>query len=272
LVAPASGFDRPQFEAGVEELRALGFVPVWNESVFEREIYTAGSAGVRTTAIDAAWQDDSIAGLIGVRGGYGSAQLLPLLDREEVRRARKPLVGYSDLTSVLNFLTLCCGLVSFHGPMLAGRLAALDRHHTKLISTGSKGLERHEDRALSLMAMAITAMRDNTPFSNAQAERTLRQIRMPLKNVERAAEDIGERARLLDVPSFEIHGDHQVRAKKESAFDGHRRGQKSVDECASVVLDRYEQARIGARSANHGGEGPVRIVDGYSCVDIGGSY
>jgi hypothetical protein len=45
---------------------------------------------------------------------------------------------------------------------------------------GSKGLDRHEDRALSLMTMAITAMRDNTPSSNAQAERTLRQIRHPI--------------------------------------------------------------------------------------------
>ena len=36
---------------------------------------------------DAAWRDPSIAGLIGVRGGYGSAQVLPLLDRDEARRA-----------------------------------------------------------------------------------------------------------------------------------------------------------------------------------------
>src|ERR1700745_3089642 len=34
----------------------------------------------------------------------------------------KPFIGYSDLTSVLTFLTLGCDLVAFHGPMLAGRL------------------------------------------------------------------------------------------------------------------------------------------------------
>src|SRR5262249_45375398 len=34
----------------------------------------------------------------------------------------KPFVGYSDLTSLLTFLTLGCSLVAFHGPMLAGRL------------------------------------------------------------------------------------------------------------------------------------------------------
>ena len=57
----------------------------------------------------AAWRDPAIAGIIGVRGGYGSAQLLPLLDPEEARRARKPFIGYSDLTSLLTFLTIGCG-------------------------------------------------------------------------------------------------------------------------------------------------------------------
>jgi muramoyltetrapeptide carboxypeptidase len=40
-----------------------------------------------------------------------------------VRRARKPIVGYSDLTSLLVFVTQRCGLVAFHGPTVAGRLS-----------------------------------------------------------------------------------------------------------------------------------------------------
>jgi muramoyltetrapeptide carboxypeptidase len=83
----------------------------------------AGSPEARAAAIQSAWRDPSIAGLIAVRGGYGSAQVLPLLAREEARRARKPFVGYSDLTSLLTFLTIGCGLVAFHGPMLSERLS-----------------------------------------------------------------------------------------------------------------------------------------------------
>src|SRR5262249_23029393 len=52
-----------------------------------------------------------------------SVQMLPLLDASEARQARKPFIGYSDLTSVLTFLTIECELVAFHGPMLVGRLA-----------------------------------------------------------------------------------------------------------------------------------------------------
>ena len=122
VVAPASPFSREEFDSGLQEIRRLGFVPVYDESVFARERYVAGTAAVRAAAIHAAWRDPSIAGVIGVRGGYGSAQLLPLLNRDEARRAAKPFIGYSDLTSVLTFLTLGCDLVAFHGPMLAGRL------------------------------------------------------------------------------------------------------------------------------------------------------
>ena len=122
VVAPASPFIREDFDRGVDEIRRLGFEPVYDDSVFARQRYVAGPAALRAAAIHGAWRDPSIAGIIGVRGGYGSAQLLPLLDRGEAVRARKPFIGYSDLTAMLTFLTLGCHLISFHGPMLAGRL------------------------------------------------------------------------------------------------------------------------------------------------------
>jgi muramoyltetrapeptide carboxypeptidase len=129
VVAPASPFTRDEFDRGIEEIRRLGFEPVYDESVFARQGYVAGSREVRAAAIREAWRDPSIAGLIGVRGGYGSAQLLPLLDRDEARHARKPFIGYSDLTSMLTFLTIGCGVVSFHGPTVAGRLShGVDRY------------------------------------------------------------------------------------------------------------------------------------------------
>ena len=122
IVAPASPFSREDFDRGVDEIRRLGFEPVYDESVFARERYVAGPASLRAAAIHAAWQDPSIAGVIAARGGYGSAQVLPLLDRDMAVRAAKPFVGYSDLTAVLTFLTMTCGVVAFHGPMLVGRL------------------------------------------------------------------------------------------------------------------------------------------------------
>jgi muramoyltetrapeptide carboxypeptidase len=123
VVSPSSPFARDDFDRGLDEIRRLGFVPVYDDSVFARRGFVSGPADVRAAAIHAAWNDPDIAGLIAVRGGYGSAQVLPLLDRDLARRARKPFVGYSDATAILTFLTLHCGVVAFHGPMIAGRLS-----------------------------------------------------------------------------------------------------------------------------------------------------
>lgn len=123
LVAPASPFDRREFDAGLSELRSLGFEPVYEETVFARRGYVAGEADVRATAIRRAWQDPTIAALIAVRGGYGSVQTLAFLDPAEARGAQKAFVGYSDVTAVLSFLTGFCNLVAFHGPMVEGKLA-----------------------------------------------------------------------------------------------------------------------------------------------------
>jgi muramoyltetrapeptide carboxypeptidase len=101
-VAPASSFRRDYFEHGISELKRLGFEPVYDESVFDKH--------------------GEFVGVIAVRGGYGSAQTLPLLDPDEARRASKPFIGYSDVTSILTFLNMNCGMVAFHGPMLDGRL------------------------------------------------------------------------------------------------------------------------------------------------------
>ncbi|HVL65655.1 MAG TPA: LD-carboxypeptidase [Vicinamibacterales bacterium] len=123
VVAPASPFERDEFDRGVAELRALGFEPVFDESVFARESYVAGSPAVRAAALHRAWSDPTVAAVVAARGGYGSAQVLPLLDARVFRQRAKAFIGYSDNTALLTWLTLDCGLVTFHGPMLEGRLA-----------------------------------------------------------------------------------------------------------------------------------------------------
>ena len=123
IIAPASPFARDEFECGVAELRALGFQPVYDESVFERQGYVAGTPATRASAFRHAWEDSSIAAVVAARGGYGSVHVLPLLDRVAIGATPKAFIGYSDTTSLLTWLTLTCGMVSFHGPMIEGRLA-----------------------------------------------------------------------------------------------------------------------------------------------------
>ena len=131
IIAPASPFPRDEFEAGVAEVRALGFVTVIDPCVFDRRGYVAGDARSRAQALMSAWQDPAIAAVLTARGGYGSVELLPYLSIETLRQSPKVLVGYSDITALLSFLTTRCRVTAVHGPTLTGRLsggpAAYDR-------------------------------------------------------------------------------------------------------------------------------------------------
>ncbi len=123
VVAPASPFPREEFDRGLAELQRLGFESVFEQSVFaQHRGYLSGDGNLRAQAFLDAWRDPTVGAIVAVRGGYGSVHLLPYLDRDVLRQAPKPFVGYSDLTSLLSYLTIGCGIVSFHGPMLEKRL------------------------------------------------------------------------------------------------------------------------------------------------------
>jgi muramoyltetrapeptide carboxypeptidase len=129
LVAPASPFDRAAFDAGVAELRRLGFHPVYDDTVFDRHGFVAGRAAARAHAFAAALTREDVQALLAVRGGYGSVELLPRLDLELVRHARKAFIGYSDTTSLHAWLGSYVGLTSVHGAMIEGRLAQGISHY-----------------------------------------------------------------------------------------------------------------------------------------------
>jgi muramoyltetrapeptide carboxypeptidase len=119
VVAPASPFDRNDLDAGVGELRSIGFEPVIDESLYLRTGYLAGDARTRAAALKRAWDDDTAAAIMAARGGYGSVQLLPYLDPSHL--GAKVFIGSSDLTSLQIWLLQRARMVTFHGPMLAGR-------------------------------------------------------------------------------------------------------------------------------------------------------
>lgn len=126
LLTLASPPRTEDLEAGAEQLRALGFEPVIGPPVAGETPavpYVAGSAQRRAAQLREAIVDPTIAAVVAARGGYGSAHLLPYLDLAEVRRTQTLLVGYSDITALLDTWTGLAGLVSIHGPMAEGRLA-----------------------------------------------------------------------------------------------------------------------------------------------------
>lgn len=123
IVAPASPVNGERLEAGVELLRQRGFVVELAPGIRERKGYLAGDPRKRAQALADFFCRDDIAAVFCARGGFGSAQLLPFLDASKLRLHPKIFVGYSDVSVLLNWLLQGCGIVAYHGPMVAQDLA-----------------------------------------------------------------------------------------------------------------------------------------------------
>jgi len=129
LVAPSGPFDRDRFAAGVACLEHAGLVPIYDDGLFARQGYLAGSDARRAAELCAAMADESAAALWLARGGYGATRILPAVAPSLARSRPKWLVGFSDATA-LHALWQRQGWASLHGPnmtTLAGWGAAARR-------------------------------------------------------------------------------------------------------------------------------------------------
>lgn len=121
-IAPASPAKEDRFTSGKRELERLGF-SVAPQRTMNPQGYFADSTEERRSEFLNALNDSSIDAVIATRGGYGSAYLLdkPLLASLP---PIKPVVGFSDLTTLQIYLWQMHRWPTFYGPMLAAGLDA----------------------------------------------------------------------------------------------------------------------------------------------------
>src|SRR5579862_6065506 len=119
IVAPASSIQRSDLEAGCAALTRAGYRTFFFDSIFERDLYFAGSAVRRARELEQMFERDDVRAILCARGGYGANYLLPHLDLAKVKAHPKIFIGYSDITTLLTYFLDTAGLVVFHGPMAA---------------------------------------------------------------------------------------------------------------------------------------------------------
>lgn len=122
LVAPASAtFQQVELDIARESLEALGLKVKVGQHIMDRHGSLGGQDKDRAADINRFFADDSVKAVLPTRGGWGTSRLLPLLDYDVIRRNPKILMGYSDITALLNGIHARTGLVTFHGPNAGGR-------------------------------------------------------------------------------------------------------------------------------------------------------
>lgn len=127
LVEPA-GFTADAFDLDLvlETIRGMGLVPRPAPNILSRHGYLAGRDEERAAHLNAMFADREVRAIFAVRGGWGSARVLPHLDFDLIRANPKLLIGFSDITALHLALAARTDCPSIHGPNAAsswGRLS-----------------------------------------------------------------------------------------------------------------------------------------------------
>jgi muramoyltetrapeptide carboxypeptidase len=125
IVAPASNVKQADLEAGCAALHRAGYKTFHLDSILERDLYFAGTAGRRMRELEEMFDRDDVRAILCARGGYGANYLLQNLDWKKIQNHPKIFVGYSDITCLLTQF-VDSGLVAFQGPMAAKDWAHAD--------------------------------------------------------------------------------------------------------------------------------------------------
>ncbi len=120
IVHPAGPIrDHRAFHEGLEALHAFGLRLRHIPPEGEGSDYLAGTDRQRLRDFHQLWADAEVRALVAARGGYGCLRLVKDLDWNFLRRHPKWLIGFSDLTVLLNAITQETGLLTLHGPMIS---------------------------------------------------------------------------------------------------------------------------------------------------------
>jgi len=119
IVSPASPYNTySDVLRGIAWWEARGYHIRLAEGALERTDWAAGSPELRARDLMSMFLDPDVDVIQCLRGGYGSAQIIPFLDFQLITAHPKPFIGFSDITALHTALLRFTGMATFYGPSL----------------------------------------------------------------------------------------------------------------------------------------------------------
>lgn len=122
IIAPASPSDKNLIDKCIASLNELGLKVVIGESCLSEHGFLSGTDDIRANDINCMFSDKNIKGIFALRGGYGCARLLDLIDFKLIKKNPKIFIGYSDITALHIAINQKSKLITYHGPMISTEL------------------------------------------------------------------------------------------------------------------------------------------------------
>ena len=119
IVAPASASTNRGLEKAIQFVESLGLVPRVPKDIFGGDNkFCSQSDKYRFRHLQKAIYAKDSKAIWSLRGGWGSARLLPRLTRLKAPEQSKIFIGYSDITSLHLFFNFSWNWPTIHGSML----------------------------------------------------------------------------------------------------------------------------------------------------------
>lgn len=126
LSAPEAALNPDYLHRGIDWLGQRGFSVKLAPHVAKSSGFLAAPPEDIAREFHAMLADPEVSWIVTAGGGYNSNSLLRHLDFELMRRVRKPVIGLSNPTLLLNALATKSTVISFHGPVLLWNLGSED--------------------------------------------------------------------------------------------------------------------------------------------------
>ena len=112
VITPSAIPDEKKIEDTMNGLKSWGYVPVKGKyvSVEERTLENC------IEDLEWALSDPELKAVFCVRGGYAASEVMDVFPLSKIKKANKPIIGYSDITTYLSAWTMA-DLMSIHAPM-----------------------------------------------------------------------------------------------------------------------------------------------------------
>jgi muramoyltetrapeptide carboxypeptidase len=123
FITPGSYISDESLEKAVSNMLQLGLRVKMGKNIRAKHGFVAGTDQQRLDDLHTMFSDRSVDAIWCARGGYGCTRLLPKIDYGLIKRNPKILIGYSDITALLNAIFHKTGLVTFHGPVGASEFS-----------------------------------------------------------------------------------------------------------------------------------------------------
>lgn len=118
VMAPSNRVEQIKIDAAKKILEGMGYKVKIHPQTYLSHHSSAGTAQDKANALHDLWADPDVKAIVAARGGNEAGEMLPLLDYARLAQTPKIIMGFSDVTTLINAVYKETGIVTFHGPVM----------------------------------------------------------------------------------------------------------------------------------------------------------